>query len=87
MILTNHFRVPNLKLISTFCKGAATTHVYTYTFQNNESKSHCGAVALEIPNITADDIGEIKNLIKEEHEYLLKHEVGISELWFAVLFT
>jgi hypothetical protein len=63
-----------------FCKGEATTHVYTYTFQGDESKSHCGAVALEIPNITADDIGEIKKLIKEEHEYLLKYEAGILEI-------
>jgi NRPS condensation-like uncharacterized protein len=60
-----------------FCKGAAATHVYTYTFPDGESKSHCGAVALEIVNITADDMGEIKKLIKEEHEYLLKHEAGI----------
>jgi len=28
--------------------------------------------------ITANDIAEIKKLIKEEHEYLLKHQVGIS---------
>ncbi len=62
-----------------FCRGAAPTHVYTYTFPDGESKSHCGAVALEIPDITADDIREIKSLIKEEHEYLLKHEAGISE--------
>ncbi|MDF2588518.1 MAG: hypothetical protein K0S41_2359 [Anaerocolumna sp.] len=61
-----------------FCKGVATTHVYSYTFQNGKSESHCGAVALEIPNVTADDIGEIKKLIKEEHEYLLKHEAGMS---------
>lgn len=52
-----------------YCGGDAATHVYTYTFSDGESKSHCGAVALEIPNITAEDISEIKRLIKEEHEY------------------
>jgi hypothetical protein len=60
-----------------FCGGEAITHVYTYAFPGGESKSHCGAYALEIPDITADDIGEIKKLIKEEHEYLLKHEAGV----------
>ncbi len=62
-----------------FCKGAADTHTYTYTSPDGESKSHCGAVALEIPNISLDDMAEIMKLIKEEHEYLLKHEAGISE--------
>lgn len=61
-----------------FCKGEPSTHVYTYVFPDGESKSHCGAVALEIPNITADDLSEIKKLITEEHAYLLKHEAGIS---------
>ncbi len=65
-------------LSNIFFKSEAATHVYTYTFLDGESKSHCGAAALEIPNIMADDIGEIQKLIKKEHEYLLKHEVGIS---------
>ena len=60
-----------------FCRGEAASHVYTYTFSNGENKTHCGAYVLEIPDITSDDIGEIKNLIKEEHTYLLKHEAGI----------
>ena len=60
-----------------FCRGEAVTRVYTYTFPDRKSKSHCGAVALEIPDITSDDIGEIKKLINEEHEYLLKHEAVI----------
>ena len=59
-----------------YCGGEAATHVYTYTFSDGESKSHCGAVALEIPNLTADDINEIKKLIREEHEYLIKHEAA-----------
>lgn len=62
-----------------YCRGEASTHVYTYIFPDGESKSHCGAVALEIPDITVDDIREIKCLIKEEHEYLLKYEAGITE--------
>lgn len=61
-----------------FCRGEAASHVYTCTFPGGESKSHCGAYALEIPDITSDDIEEIKNLIKEQHIYLLKHEAGIS---------
>lgn len=60
-----------------FCRGEAITRVYTYTFPDSRSKSHCGAVALEIPDIAVNDITEIKKLINEEHEYLLKHEVAI----------
>ena len=59
-----------------YCGGEPNTHVYTYTFPDGACKSHCGAYALEIPNITADDLDEIKKLIKEEHEYLLKHEAS-----------
>lgn len=62
-----------------YCNGEAATHVYTYTFNDGVGKSHCGSVALEIPNIIADDIIEIKKLIKEEHEYLLKYQVGILD--------
>ncbi|MHB1153480.1 MAG: hypothetical protein ACYCWE_15510 [Eubacteriales bacterium] len=61
-----------------FCRGEAASHVYTSTFSDGEIKTHCGAYVLEIPDITPVDIGEIKNLIKEEHTYLLKHEAGIS---------
>jgi hypothetical protein len=60
------------------CAGEAETHVYTYIYPDGKIEFHCGAYALEIPDITADDIGEIQRLIKEEHEYLLKHEAGIS---------
>lgn len=59
-----------------YCAGEPSTHVYTCTFPDGESKSHCGAYALEIPGITADDICEIKRLIKDEHEYLMEHEVS-----------
>lgn len=58
-----------------YCAGEPSTHVYTCTFPDGESKSHCGAYALEIPDITKDDLCEIKQLIKDEHEYLMKHEV------------
>ena len=61
-----------------YCAGEPDSHVYKHTYPDGKSKSHCGAVALEIPDITADDIGEIKKLIKEEHEYLLKHQTGIN---------
>ncbi len=61
-----------------FCAGDPKTHVYSYTFPGGETKYHCGARALEIPNLKADDIGEIKKLIKEEHAYLLKYEAGIG---------
>ena len=57
-----------------FCGGDADTHIYSFTFPDGARKSHCGAYALEIPNIAADDIQEIKNLIHQEHEYLLAHE-------------
>ena len=60
-----------------FCSGEPATRVYQYTFPDGENKTHCGAYVLEIPDITANDIGEIKKLIKEEHVYLLKHEAGI----------
>jgi hypothetical protein len=61
-----------------FCAGEAATHVYTCTFPDGESKSHCGAYAIEIPDITVDDIAEIKKLIQEEHVYLIKHQAGIA---------
>lgn len=59
-----------------FCAGAPQTHVYTYTFPGGETKEHCGAYALDIPHIRPEDIGEIKTLIREEHEYLMEHQVG-----------
>lgn len=59
-----------------YCAGEPDTHIYTYIFPDGEKKSHCGAYALEVPSITAEDLVEIKKLIKEEHEYLLKHQVS-----------
>jgi hypothetical protein len=57
-----------------FCNGAPETHSYAFTFPDGTTGNHCGAYALEIPGITAEDLDEIKKLIKEEHEYLMKHE-------------
>lgn len=59
-----------------YCAGEPFTHVYICTFPGGENKSHCGAYALEIPDITRKDIDEIRKLIKEEHDYLLKHEAN-----------
>lgn len=52
----------------TFCGGEAATHVYTHIFSDGKCRSHCGTVALEISNIKADDISEIKKLIKEDRK-------------------
>ena len=59
-----------------WCAGEADTHVYTYTFPDGDTRSHCGAYALEIPDIAPDDLGEIEKLIKEEHDYLLRHQAA-----------
>jgi hypothetical protein len=48
-----------------------------YTFLDGERQSSCGAKALVIPNDDLVAIDEIKMLIKEEHEFLVKHEAGI----------
>lgn len=60
-----------------YCSGEAITHVYTFISPDGEKKMHCGAYAVEIPNITWDDLGEIKKLIDEEHAYLMRHEAGV----------
>ena len=62
-----------------YCGGGAETHVYTAVFSNGDTRSHCGAYALEIPNLRPDDIDEIKKLIEQEHAYLLAHEAGIAD--------
>jgi len=59
-----------------FCAGAPETHVYLFTFPNGETKTHCGAYALEIPDLSAENIPEIKRLVAEEHDYLMKHEAN-----------
>ncbi|MCL2203252.1 MAG: hypothetical protein FWB88_04875 [Defluviitaleaceae bacterium] len=54
-----------------YCKG--DKFVYTYKFQNGETKAACGAFMLDIPQVTLDNIAEIKKLIKEQHDYFMKH--------------
>ena len=54
-----------------YCKG--DKFVYTYTFQNGETKAACGAFMLDVPLVTADDIPEIKKLIKEQHHYFMEY--------------
>jgi len=61
----------------TYCAGEPATHVYTYTFPNSETKTFCGAGALEIQNIMINNVPNIKSLIREENAYLLKHQAGI----------
>jgi hypothetical protein len=48
-----------------FCKG--DKFVYTYTIPNGEIKTACGAFVVEIPDVSAEDIDEIKRLILEQH--------------------
>ena len=52
------------------------TPFYEYTYPGGEVESFCGSFALVIPDITSDDLEEIKRLIREEHEYLMGHEAG-----------
>ena len=54
------------------------TPFYEYAYPDGEVKSFCGGFALVIPDITSDDIDEIKRLIREEHEYLMGHGAGIT---------
>ena len=61
-----------------FCAGDAASHVYACALPDGETGFHCGAYAVEIPNVTLDDLDEIKSLILEEHGYLMKHEAGRS---------
>ena len=49
---------------------------YTCTLPDGSVKSSCGGISIEIPNLTASDIPEIKKLIFEEHEHLMKHEAN-----------
>jgi len=56
-----------------YCAGPADTHVYT---NGASGRYHCGAYAVEIPGVSADDLPEIKKIVNEEHEYLMKYEAG-----------
>ena len=61
-----------------WCAGDAKSHVYIGELPDGTLKFHCGASALEIPDVKSEDILEIKTLIKEEHIYLMKNEAGIE---------
>ena len=65
----NYSEAMCMKNSCAFCRGEAKDRVYTYTFPNGETKYHCGASTLEIPDIKEDDMEEIKQLIQEEHQY------------------
>lgn len=56
-----------------FCKG--DKFVYTYTFPDGEMKAACGAFVLEIPDVTTNDIDEIKGLIDQQHAYFMEFAV------------
>lgn len=58
-----------------YCKGEPETHVYIDDAPDGGERPICGAYALAIPDITPNDLDEIKRLIREEHDYLLRHEV------------
>ena len=60
-----------------WCAGDAKSHVYIGESADGTLKYHCGASALEITDVKAEDIAEIKRLLNEEHIYLMKNEVGI----------
>jgi len=57
-----------------FRQDGDRTPYYEYAFPSGETQSFCGAKALVIPDIRAEDLDEIKALIRQEHAYLVKHE-------------
>jgi len=62
-----------------YCGGPADTHVYTYLSPDGKLNKHCGAYAVEIEigiDVSGSDTDEIKKLISEEHEYLMRYEVS-----------
>jgi hypothetical protein len=59
-----------------YCGGGSLSHVYTHTFGDGVTRFHCGAYAVEIPDISENDIPAIKKLITEEHAYLMQYEAG-----------
>ena len=64
--------------VCNYCAGDPDTHVYIYESPDGRTVKHCGAYAVEITNIAAGDMAEIKNLIAEEHAYLMKHQAGVD---------
>ncbi len=60
-----------------YCRGEPDTHVYAHNI-DGEYKLHCGAYAVEIPDLSEGDVEEIEALIRQEHAYLMKHEAGVA---------
>ncbi|MCL1829982.1 MAG: hypothetical protein FWG21_00970 [Oscillospiraceae bacterium] len=56
-----------------YCKGEKFT--YTYTSEDGRTAVACGAYVLEIPNITLDDLPEVKCLISQQHEYFMTYAI------------
>ena len=59
-----------------FCRGDAESHVYFPRVPGSKSQAHCGAYAIEIPDLVPADIEEIKRLIAKQHAYLLGQEAS-----------
>jgi hypothetical protein len=56
------------------CDGCGTACTggqmgYYWKFEDGREEFRCGAYPILIPNITADDITEVKRLIAEQHRY------------------
>ena len=54
-----------------FCKG--DKYSYTYKFPDGIIKASCGAYILEIPDVSENDIDEIKRLLEVQHKYFMEH--------------
>lgn len=61
-----------------YCQGEPITHVYVHKYATGETATRCGASPITIPNLSENDMEEIKKLIWEQHVYLMKHEAGIE---------
>jgi len=68
MVLSSNQFIPMCDICK-LCKG--DKHVYTHELPGGEKVSRCGAYAYEIPDITVEDISEIKRLLNEQHAYFL----------------
>lgn len=51
-----------------------------YMQSGDTDRAHCGAYAIELRGVSADDADEIKRLIQEEHAYLLEHEAIFTSI-------
>ena len=59
-----------------YCGGHPLSHVYKSSLEGFETRYNCGAYALGIPDVSGEDIADIKKLIDEEHAYLMKYQAG-----------